>query len=1191
MTLYQGVLEPLNTGCSATSCGSCAVVTLQKYSYMKLQRTNLLTLGATALLALQAAVAAPVPAPTDGDIFLGFRASSGTGAGLSYIVNIGNDSAFRSSTPPTLSSIGTDLEAIFGPTWHTRTDVHWGVFGARNVVNPPVYASRQQTPFGTPAPEFNALASNARTSTKNQIFSVITEYSQLPALSNPKGVQQANETTAGSYNYQITGGTTHFGSLSEWSNIEGSFSAGAASSALDLFRLSGSTAQGNVVDRLGTLSINSSGALSFAVAPVINKVVLKQINYSVAENAGNVTVAFTRSGDISQAITATFAINAGTAVAGTDYTAPTNFQVSFAANESEASVVIPVLNRTGHFPNRSFTASLVSATGGFIVRAPASATVTITDTDPSGTLSFAEAAVSIAHLGNGGQPNTAVLTLTRTGVTTGSVSVQVATTAGGTLTAGTHYTFTSPQTVTFLSGDVSKTVSIPLTANTIPGTIQFALSNPQGGTALGTTTEATVTVTSNAGVIAFSTATIPAAASSGSVAVTLTRSNGTGGSVSVNVTPSSPTLVNGTDYTYTSPTTVTFADGVATATTTVQLNGAAGEILLTLGSPTNGASLGAQTTTTISVTASTGTLAFSASEYQVNEEAGPAVIRVARSGGTAGSVSGFVSTVDGTATSPADFTALTDFPVVIPDGVAFVDVPVTIAADTVKNEPNEIFTVRLTDTVGGTVLSTATVRILDLDTAKPTLVLTTPKANAKLPEASEAKVSLAGTTKDNKGVAKVEVKLNDGEFVEATLGDEVKGSRPFSLDVTAVRGNNTLTLRSTDYRGNVSNILTRTFVYDDPYPAIAGIYTGLVSASTETTPTNSTEGLISINVATKGTFTGKLTIDGFTLAFSGRVAGSGAGEFGKTFTSTASLVRKGKDPLTLALAFDLAKTGNTNQVTGTVLDGTIESELVANRSLYTNKKSPAAPLVNPAPALVSSYTVLFKAPEFAQPTASTLPQGDGWATVVVSNAGVAKVTGALADGTAVTFSAPLSITNRLPFYVQLYKKLGSISGPVKFDNLTATDLDGEDLFWFRPADAKSKVYPNGWPTGTNTDLIGSKFVKAQKTDTQSILGYTGDGVLSLDVDDGSLFKSFTITAANKVTTADKTFALSVAGTTGIFSGNFTPTGEKKKPAFKGVVLQKSGEASGFFLTNAVAPATSQSRRVRINEPLVTQPIP
>src|SRR5690606_1667576 len=105
-----------------------------------------------------------------------------------------------------------------------------------------------------------------------------------------------------------------------------------------------------------------------------------------------------------------------------------------------------------------------------------------------------------------------------------------------------------------------------------------------------------------------------------------------------------------------------------------------------------------------------------------------------------------------------------------------------------------------------------------------------------------------------------------------------------------------------------------------------------------------------------------------------------------------------------------------------------------------------APFVNPDPSLVGAYTVLFKAglPGAPNPAASDFPQGDGWGTVTVSTSGVAKVTGALADGSKVTYSAPLSITNGLPFYVQLYKKKGSISGPVKFENLVQTDLDGED---------------------------------------------------------------------------------------------------------------------------------------------------
>jgi len=40
------------------------------------------------------AAGAAVPDPASGDIFLGVRAESGTGAGMAYLVKIGNDSIF-----------------------------------------------------------------------------------------------------------------------------------------------------------------------------------------------------------------------------------------------------------------------------------------------------------------------------------------------------------------------------------------------------------------------------------------------------------------------------------------------------------------------------------------------------------------------------------------------------------------------------------------------------------------------------------------------------------------------------------------------------------------------------------------------------------------------------------------------------------------------------------------------------------------------------------------------------------------------------------------------------------------------------------------------------------------------------------------------------------------------------------------
>lgn len=1158
---------------------------------MKLQRTNVFTLAASALLALQAAVAAPVTAPADGDIFLGVRASGGQGSGVSYLAKVANDTALRSAAPGSPVSLGNyaaDLEATFGSNWQTRSDLFWGFFGARNSASPSVYASRAQSPVGTPAGDFNALATNARVATKNQIISVVTAYQGLQATTgNAAAGVQTNNSSSGSYNQQIAGGTTSFGTLSQWTDIEGNFGAGAAGTALDLFRLSGTTQQGDVVNRIGTFSITNTGALSFSAAPVLNQVTLKQIQYSVQEDATSVTVTFVRSGDLTAAGTATFAVNGGTAVAGTDYTAPANLQVSFAANEAEASVVIPVANRTGYIGSRAFNVSLVSASNGFTVRAPEAATVTITDADPASTLAFAETAITLQQ----GLQNQAVVTVSRTGVQTGSVSVQVSA-SGGTLTAGTHYTFTSPATLTFLSGEASKSVTIPLTANVIPGTIQLSLGSVTGSAALGAASSATVTVQPNAGTIAFAAASQQVSSAATSVNLTLNRTGGSAGIVTVDVSATSETLVSGTHYTYTNPTTVTFAEGATTASTTVQLsNPVAGDLVLTLSNPTGFATLGTQASTTIQVTGSPGAVAFAAAEFSFNEEAGVVNIPLVRTGGTAGSVTVSVASTPGTA-SAADFT-LSVTEATFADGSATAQFPVSLVADTVKNEPNETFTLTLGNPAGGATLGTqqtAVVRILDLDAVKPTVVVTAPKANAKLTAAAENEVRVTGTAKDNKGVAKVEVQINNGPFEEVQPNIDAKGVFNFDHPVVAVPGNNVVGVRSTDYRGNVSLLATRSFLYDDPFTPIAGIYTGLVTASGETPNTNSTEGLVSITVVAKGTFTGKLTIDSFTLAFSGSIANSGAGLFGKVPAATVDLVRKGKTPLKLALQFDLAKTGNSQRVTGTLVDGSITSSLSADRALYTNKKAPAAPFANPVPSLVTTYTVLFKAPV----EAGNIPKGDGWGTATVSNAGVAKVTGTLADGSAITFSAPLSRTNELPFYVQLYKKLGSISGPVKFDDTQVqTDLTGEELLWFRPADAKSKVYPDGWPAGVLTNLIGSKFVKAAKTDTVSILEFSGAGKLTFSEGglSASLEKGFSITAVNKVTNdaADKTFTLSVAGATGIFSGSFTPPGEKAKPAFKGVVLQKSGQVSGYFLSTATTGTPSRSGKVAITPVTVTPP--
>ncbi len=87
---------------------------------------------------------------------------------------------------------------------------------------------------------------------------------------------------------------------------------------------------------------------------------------------------------------------------------------------------------------------------------------------------------------------------------------------------------------------------------------------------------------------------------------------------------------------------------------------------------------------------------------------------VSRTGALTGSVSGEVTTSDGSATGGADY-ATTNFPVVLGPGVPTASFPVTLVSDTV-NEPAERFNVTLTGTNVGP-RSAATVTILDNDPA------------------------------------------------------------------------------------------------------------------------------------------------------------------------------------------------------------------------------------------------------------------------------------------------------------------------------------------------------------------------------------------------------------------------------------------------------------------------------------------
>ena len=217
--------------------------------------------------------AATVANPSANDIFLGFRASGGTGASTSYLVNLGQYSQFSGATPGStislsgIGDIGADLAATFGANWSTRQDLFWGVFGVGSSASATVYASREEPAPGAASAPWPLLNSTTRSSTYSQINSVINSiggYRGSESTTNSTvAALQTNSGQASSYNYQVaTAGTTDFGPVSQWSSIEGDFGSGVAGTRLDLFRINSST-----VSTPGSFSISSSGGLSFTAVP------------------------------------------------------------------------------------------------------------------------------------------------------------------------------------------------------------------------------------------------------------------------------------------------------------------------------------------------------------------------------------------------------------------------------------------------------------------------------------------------------------------------------------------------------------------------------------------------------------------------------------------------------------------------------------------------------------------------------------------------------------------------------------------------------------------------------------------------------------------------------------------------------------------------------------------------------------
>ena len=524
--------------------------------------------------------------------------------------------------------------------------------------------------------------------------------------------------------------TTNDGTATEGSDYASAtrvltFAAGEAFKDVSIAILDDSLPEGN--ETVGLTLGNPSGGATLganrtAVLTILDDEQSLQFSaptYVVTEAATPVTVTVLRIGPAFGTVTVDYACAAGSATNGFDYTAVSG-TLTFLPGIASKTFTVPILSDTVFEATESMSMVLTNPTGSARLGPQSIATISIADNDPPGALRFSAAAYTVSEAGA-----LATITVQRTQGTASAVTVDYATVAGGTATAGTDYIATSG-TLAFNANDTSKTFTVAVLNDALYAggvTMNLALSNPTGGATLGTPSTAVLTITDDdtPGTIQFSTPTYSVIEIAGPAVVRVTRTGtnlATG--ITVQFTTANGTATAGVDYTGSSQV-LTFAGGEAFKDVAIPilddgLSEGNETVVLTLSNPSGGATLGTNRTAVLTILDDEQTLQFSAPVYVVTEATTPATVTVLRTGPPLGTVTVEYATAAGSAGTGSDYSSVGGT-LTFPPGIASRTFPVPILSDTVF-EATESVALLLTNATGSAQLgplSTSTITILDND--------------------------------------------------------------------------------------------------------------------------------------------------------------------------------------------------------------------------------------------------------------------------------------------------------------------------------------------------------------------------------------------------------------------------------------------------------------------------------------------
>jgi hypothetical protein len=325
----------------------------------------------------------------------------------------------------------------------------------------------------------------------------------------------------------------------------------------------------------------------------------------------------------------------------------------------------------------------------------------------------------------------------------------------------------------------------------------------------------------------------------------------------------------------------------------------------------------------------------------------------------------------------------------------------------------------------------------------------------------------------------------------------------------------------------------------NPFNALAGTYNGLFYETNGVALDSA--GFMKLTLATNGIYSGYALVDGGSNLFSGQFAINGG--------STLSITRT-NGSLGGVLALDVA-TNSTQSISGTVSNGSWTAVLNMDRATFSDS-SPTM--------LAGLYTLQIP----GSGNASSAPDGNAYATVTVDLDGTATMSGKLADGTSISQAVSIAQDGVWPMYVPLYSGKGCLLSWITFTNKTTSKLEGTAA-WVKDSSAGGTYYASGFAvTGA---LKGSDFI-APPAGTRIISLTTGNVILSGGNLSTPITNSITLNVDNTITvdpSATNGLAISINTTNGTFTGQFTDPSTSATRLLKGVFLQSSTNAVGYFL--------------------------